>query len=124
MDQSVEDDERADLAVYRAVLQLLADGTSGLCWAGSLEFDDFNELGDAAEVFLVICFAGEIFDGDGYRRVWFLLFRMSAKLRLRDSRQRKESAVAFAPYLVCRGCLPRAVSPLGRGVQGDVLVET
>lgn len=110
--------------MHRAVFQLLADGASGLCWAGSLKFDDFDELGDAAEVFLLICFASEVLDGNGYRGVWFLLFRTSAKHRPGDSGQRKGSAVAVAPYLACHDCVPRAVSPLDRGVQGDVLVET
>lgn len=56
-----------------AVLELLADGSRCLTGAGPLKFDDLNEIGDTTHVILLISFAGEVLDGDGHRRVRFLL---------------------------------------------------
>lgn len=58
-----------------AVFELLANGASGFAWPGRLEFDDFDEFGDAAEVFFVVGFPSEVFDRNGNRRVRLLLFR-------------------------------------------------
>lgn len=56
-----------------AILELLADGTGSFGGAGGLQLDDLDELGDAAEVILLVLLRREVLDGDGDRRVWLLL---------------------------------------------------
>ena len=72
LDQAVEDGKGAQLAVHVAVLELLADGARGLGGARGLDGDDLDELGDAAEVVLLVGFGGEGLDRDGYGGVRFL----------------------------------------------------
>lgn len=79
LDEPVEEDEGADLAVDVAVLELLADGAGGLGRARGLQLDDVDEVGDAAEVLLAEGLRGEVLDSDGDRRVGFLLERLSAR---------------------------------------------
>lgn len=73
LDEPVEDDERAQLTVGVAILELLADGTGSFGGAGGLQLNDLDELGDAAEVILLVLLRREVLDGDGDRRVWLLL---------------------------------------------------
>lgn len=77
LDESVQDDEGADLAVHIAVLELLPDGAGGLAGARSLELDHLDELGDAAEILLLVGLTREVLDGDRHRRVRFFLSCMS-----------------------------------------------
>ncbi|KAH6605680.1 hypothetical protein Trco_004833 [Trichoderma cornu-damae] len=64
LDQAVQQDQSADLAVHVAVFELLANGAGGLRGAGRLDGDDFDEVGDAADVLLVVGLGGERLDGD------------------------------------------------------------
>lgn len=74
LDEAVKQNQGADLTVDVAVFELLADGAGGLGWSRGLELDDLDELGDAAHVIFLVGFACEVLDGDGDRRVGFLLF--------------------------------------------------
>jgi hypothetical protein len=65
LDQAVEDEERAQLAVDVAVLELLADAPRGLGGACGLELDDFDELKNAGEVLLFVRLGGQVLDRDG-----------------------------------------------------------
>ncbi len=73
LDQAVEQDQRADLAVDVAVLELLANGAGGFRGAGALQLDDIDEVGDAAKVVFFVGLRGEVLDGHGDGRVWLLL---------------------------------------------------
>lgn len=64
LDQAVEQDQGAKLAVHVAVLELLADGARGLRGARGLDGDDFDEVGDAANVVLLVGLGRERLDGD------------------------------------------------------------
>lgn len=71
--QRAEDDQRTQLAVNIAVLELLANRTG--CFASTLEaldVDAFDELGNAIERVLLIPVAAENLDPVGDRRVWLL----------------------------------------------------
>lgn len=72
LNQAVEDDEGAYLAVDVSVLELFADGTRSLARARGLDRDDLDKLGDAAEVLLLVGLGGEVLDGDGHGGEWFL----------------------------------------------------
>ena len=48
-----------------AVLELFANGACGLGGARGLDGDNLDELGDAAEVLLLVRLRGEGLDGDG-----------------------------------------------------------
>jgi hypothetical protein len=73
LDQAVEQDEGAELAVDVAVLELLADGARGLGRPRGLDGDDLDKVGDAAQVVFVVGFGGERLDGDRDGRVGLLL---------------------------------------------------
>lgn len=73
LDEAVEQDQGADLAVHVAVLELLSNGAGGLRGAGGLDGDDLDEVGDAAEVFCFVGLGGEPLDGDRDGRIWLLL---------------------------------------------------
>lgn len=59
--------------MYVAILELLPDGSSGFARSGSLQFDDFYKLWDAAEVLFFVRFRSKILYGNGDRRVRLLL---------------------------------------------------
>lgn len=80
LDEAVEDDEGAKLAVDVAVLELLADGARRLAGARGLELDDLDQVGDAAEIVDAVAARGEVLDVDRHGRVRLLL-------RGRDRRQ-------------------------------------
>lgn len=73
MDETIENDEGAELAVDVAVLELLADGPGGLARARGLELDDLDKVGNAAEIVDIVALGGEVLNVDGHRRVWLLL---------------------------------------------------
>lgn len=73
LDQAVEQDQGADLAMHVAVLELLANGARGLGGARGLDGDDFDEVGDAADVVLLVGLGGERLDGDRDGGVGLLL---------------------------------------------------
>lgn len=73
LDQAVEQDQGAELAVHVAVLELLADGARGLGGARGLDGDDFDEVGDAADVVLLVGLGRERLDGDRDGGVGLLL---------------------------------------------------
>ena len=66
---------RAQLAVHATVLEFLADGARCLCGTGRLQLDDLDQVGDAAQVILLVGLACKALDGHSDRRIWFLLFR-------------------------------------------------
>lgn len=73
MNEAVEQDQGADLAVDVAVLELLSNGAGGLRGAGCLDGDDLDEVGDAAEIFCFVGLGGEPLDSDRDGRVGLLL---------------------------------------------------
>lgn len=112
-----------------AVLEFLADGACGFCRTGRLEFDDFNELGDAAEVVLFVGFAGEVFDRDGDRRVRLLLNRYQSRSKVEIptcKRGVKRKVYCCArPYLTGWLVMRYASSAARKvGEEGNIPVET
>lgn len=73
LNEAVEDDEGAQLAVHVTVLELLAEGAGRLRGPCRLQADDLDEVRDAAEVVLLVGLGCEVLDGDGDRREGFLL---------------------------------------------------
>jgi DNA mismatch repair protein MutH len=59
--------------VHVAVLELLADGARSLRRARGLDGDDFDEVGDAADVVLLVGLRRERLDGDRDGGVGLLL---------------------------------------------------
>lgn len=78
LNQAIEKDESAKLTMNITILELLTDSTGSLAGARGLKLDDFYELRDAAEVFLLILLRGEVLDGDCNSRIRFLLEDMLA----------------------------------------------
>lgn len=54
LDETIQEDQGSDLSMNIAILELLADGSRSLAGARGLELDDFNEVGDAAQVLLFV----------------------------------------------------------------------
>lgn len=97
LDQTVEQDQSADLAVHVAVLELLADGARGLRGARRLDGDDFDEVGDAADVVFLVGFGRERLDGDRDGGVGLLL-----EWALAEALERLKELSARAALYVCR----------------------
>lgn len=100
LDQAVEQDQGADLAVHVAVLELLADGARGLRGARGLDGDDLDEVGDAADVVLLVGLGRERLDGDRDGGVWLLLeWALAEDLeRLRELSERQLSRRVCLSY--------------------------
>jgi hypothetical protein len=59
--------------VHIAIFELLPNGAGGLRGARCLDSDDFDKIGDAADVFLFVGLGGERLDGDRDGRIRLLL---------------------------------------------------
>lgn len=78
LDETVKDGEGSELAMNVAVLELLANGAGSFGGTGSLQLDDLDEVGDAAQVIFLVRLTGERLDVYGDSRVRLLLQRVSA----------------------------------------------
>lgn len=73
LDQTVEDDQGAQLAVYAAILELLPDGAGSLRGTGGLQLNHLDQLGDAAQVVFLIGLTRQPLDVDSDGGVGLLL---------------------------------------------------
>lgn len=78
LDQAIEEGQSSQLAVDAAVLELLPDGARCLSWPGGLQLDNLYEVGDPAEIILLVGLTRQLFHSNSDSREWLLLQGTSA----------------------------------------------